>query len=475
MGLMNKLDKLSKYSIAITFLSLEVFAFIAFSFGGSFLLYSILSLSLLVLLIIFNYKNLRDGDFYNVIFFLFPLFIFGLLTALGVFMKGHRIADGDFNVAETVFVPISLISMVMTGFFLAKDKNFKIKYFLLIVYGALAILVTINLFANLINFGPFYNVIYKGYYMYFAGLKSSVPAQDMAYTLEGFKIIEVDISHYLLYPILLLSSNFMLFNCSIKNEKKSFFTYLSFTLIALLALIFVPTRIGFIFMALALVIDGIIILFKKVERARKPLKYVFIAICLMVAIVFLMILLVNQDVFSGIRNVVSSNPVLNRLFITNRFASAFSVPLHNVIGENFLGFYSYKPNQYLDYYDVGALSGSFVFDSFMTSGVIGAIGLFVFIFLGFKAFKKYFLANKDEFKYSSLLLSFAITFFIFSGLFYEGDYGIYYSVFKPMFISGPFLIFVFVLSYVYVKGIPEKNQNNAKEVELKEEDNHEKE
>lgn len=473
MSFLEKIGKISKFSIAITFLSLEVFAFIAFSFGGSFLFFAILSLVLAVLLVLFNINELKNKDYSSMVFYLFPIFMFGLLIALGTYMKGHRIVDGEFTMAETVFVPIGLTSMAIVGCALANDKSFKISHLLLVIYGALSVLVLINLFANLINFGPFYNIIYKGYYMYFSGKKSSLPVQNMAYALEGFKIIEVDIKHYLLYPILLLSSHFMLFNVSFKQEKRIFITYLIYTSVAVLALVFVPNIIGLAFAVLSLLIDGIIFLFKKVERARKPILWV-IRIGFVLAILLLLIMiLLNQDATAGIRNVVSSNSFLNRLFLTNGVVSKYNITLQNIIGENFLGFYYYKTNQYLTP-DIAPLSNSFIFDSFMVSGVIGALALFIFLFVGFRSFKKYFVSNKDEYRYQAMLLVFLVIFFLYSALYNVGEYGIYYSVNKPFFISGPFMIAIAILAYVFAKSLPEKKVDEKKDNQVEETNSDEK-
>ena len=192
-----RLTKISKYGIAITFLALEVFAFIAFSFGSSYLLFAILSTALAILLAIFYINDIKRSDYAATAFFIFPIFLFSLLVALGIYMKGHRIVDNEFSLVETIFIPIGTSAIAFCGYALGVDKDFKIRHFLLVIYSALGVLVIINLIANLVHFGPFYNIIYKGYHIYYRGLISSRPIEDMAYTLEGFKLIEVDIKHYL--------------------------------------------------------------------------------------------------------------------------------------------------------------------------------------------------------------------------------------------------------------------------------------
>ena len=201
----NKLSRLHKYGAAISFLAMEIFALIAFSFGSSYILYGALSLALLVLLILFNVKEISVDGMSSIALFFLPLFLFTVVTALGVYSRAH-LHEGDFNIGELVFIPLGLLPMSFSGYLLSIDKTFKISTFLTVIFSALGVLCLINLIVNLVNFGPFYTVIYKGYHMYYGGVMSDVTIDDMAYVLEGFKFIEVDISHYVLYPALLLTS-----------------------------------------------------------------------------------------------------------------------------------------------------------------------------------------------------------------------------------------------------------------------------
>ena len=190
MSIKEKIKGLSKYITATSFLALEVFAFIAFSFGANFVLYGSLTLALMIILIIFSIAEIKKRGLTDFIYLLFPLFIFGIVTALGMYMRAHANV-GDFNIAELVFIPICLISTSICGYLLAINKTFNIKLFLIVIYGALGLLVLINLIANLVNFGAFYTLIYRGFYMYYGGKRSAVPVNEMAYTLVGLKFVEV--------------------------------------------------------------------------------------------------------------------------------------------------------------------------------------------------------------------------------------------------------------------------------------------
>ena len=464
MSLKEKILNLPKYNVVATFFSLEVFAFIAFSFGSSFILFGTLSAVLLVLLILFSIKEINVDGISNIAALIFPLIMFTLMTVLGSYMRAH-VYLGDYKLAENIFVPIGLLTVALCGYLLSLNNTFKIKTFLIVIFSALAILVLINLLINLINFGPFYSLIYKNYYMYYGGKRSSLPLDKMAYTLEGFKFIEVKMSHYVLYPALLLSSSFMLLKTNPKEEKKTFILYSVFTLVALLALLFVPSIYSLIIVILVVAILGVTLLYQKVEVIRKPLTYMMYVVIAIGVIIFLTMLINNQSWASGISNIIANNGLLNKLFNTNRIIKPFNELLVDLIGGNFLGFYGHQISEVV--IDETHLSGSFFFDTFMTSGVIGVITLSFFLIYGLTCFKNYFLYSDEDNKIKHILLTFILVLYAYSFLFYEGEYGVYYTVMKPFYMTGPFMISLFIFVYVASKGKIDKKK--AKEMTQNEE------
>ena len=456
---MNKLKLLNRYSAAITFLAFEFFALIAFNYSGSFVLYGALSLALCVLLIIFNIGEIKAKGLSNVAFFFIPLFLFTLLTAVGNYNTVHTKVFGHFSWAETVFIPLGLLPMAFNGYLLSIDKNFKLKTFLTVVFSALAIYVLINFVYNLISFGAFYPVIYKGYYLYYSGVKSELPVNEFAYALEGFKFVEVKMSHYVLYPLLLLSSSVMLLFTSPKKEKGYFFTFLAFTVLAVFALTFIPSILSLGGLGAVAVLLLIIYLGKTYVKTRKAFKYILISVVALFIFAYLFYVIAVStglsDRFTGF---------LNRLFNTNRIARKLNPILINLFSSSkFLGFYGNQTAPSI--VEEVNLSGFFIFDSFMTSGVIGALAIFIFIFLGFKSFKKYFYSHKDEFRLQATLLLFLIVFVGYSAFFNEGEYTLYYSVYKPLYLTSPFVLMTFMFSYVICKC----RVDEVKKVEVKEE------
>lgn len=449
---MNKLKLLGKYSAAITFLAFEFFALIAFNYSGSFVLFGSLSLALCLLLVLFNIAEIKTKGLSSVALFFIPLFLFVLLTAVGNYNTVHTKVFGHFSWAETVFIPLGLLAMAFNGYLLSIDKNFKLKTFITVIFSALAVYVLINSIYNLISFGAFYPVVYKGYYLYYSGIKSELPVNEFAYVLEGFKFVEVKMAHYVLFPLLLLSSSVMLLFTSPKKEKGYFITYSVFTLLALLALAFIPSLLslgGIIATALLVLVIYLGKTYVKTRKVFKVILFILLGLALLGYLFYVI------AVATGMSN--SFTGILDRIFNSNRYARRINPILINLFSSSkFLGFYG---NQVApSVIDEVSLSGFFIFDSFMTSGVIGAVAIFTFIFLGFKSFKKYFYSHKDEFRLQATMLLFLIVFVGYSAFFNEGEYTLYYNVYKPLYLTSPFILMIFMLSYVICKSRVEIEQ-----------------
>ena len=463
MPLKEKILSLPKYKTVTSFFALEVFAFIAFSFGNSYVLYSALSLGLLILLILFSIKEIKVDGIANIIFLIFPLLMFSLLTALGAYMRTHM-ALGDYTLAEDIFIPIGICSITLCGYLLSLNQTFNIKTFLIVVFSALGILVLINLLINLINFGAFYTLTYKGYYMYYGGKKSSVPVNQMAYILEGFQFVEAKISNYVFYPTLLLSSSVFLFKTSPKKERKTFVLFIAFLVLGLLSLLLFPTYYSLFSILIVGIIDLVMFLYQRYNVLHRPFKIAMVVIIILGSLLFLIMLINNQSFASGISNIIRNNSFLNRILNTNRIIKPFNTMLIDVIGTNFLGFAAHQISGVI--YDLVHLSGSFFFDTFMTSGVVGVFALSFALIYGLTGFKNYYQYNQENIRNKNTLLVFILVLYAYSFFFYDGEYGIYYAINKPFYMTGAFMISLFIFAYTMSKGKIDKA--NLKEVETHE-------
>ena len=456
--MLEKLGKLHKFAPAVTFLAMEIFALMAFSFGDSYVLYGALSLAMMVLLVLFNIRQIKVDGVSTIAFFIFPLFLFILLAALGVYSKAHLIVQ-DFNIAELIFVPLGLLPIAFSGYLVTLDKSFKIQTFLIVIYSALAVLTLVNIIVNLVNFGAFYTVLYKGYHMYYRGEPSSVPLEEMAYTLQGLKFVEVKMSQYVVNPLLLLTSSIALLFIPFKN-KKLFFIFLGYSALGVIGLVLFPSLIGGIFAVVILLIDAFIYLGYKVKGARKPLIIVLFVLLGLLALALFAFVLNYQSMFSGVSSMIANNSLLNRIFNTNRYAQLYSPAIKDIFFENFLGSWG----THTAYQDVlYQLTGSFLFDNVPTSGVIGGIAFIIMLVVGFKAFKPYLSKEKEDAMHSKvLLLAFTSFFVIFSASLFEREYGVFHNIVRPIYMSPLFMIMVFMFTYIISKRKvedPKKEEN----------------
>ena len=201
-------NRIFKWGSVFGFLGLEILCFVSFYLGHSFILYSCFFAALVLLFLAIFFKELKFEGFSSFAFFLFPLFIFGLLTALSTYTS-HSV--GKIGVAEGAFIPIGLSFAALAGYLLSNIQNFKIKNVLLVIYASLGAFVLINLLITMIYFVPFYTIIYRNSYIFYDGKPSSVPIGRMAYMLFGLSISEVSIEYFTLFPSVLLTSVIPLF------------------------------------------------------------------------------------------------------------------------------------------------------------------------------------------------------------------------------------------------------------------------
>jgi len=465
MQLKEKLKSLIKYAPVMAFLSLEVFALIAFSLGNSIILFGSLSLALAIILAIFTYNEINKDGLSKTIFLFFPLVIYVLLIALGTYTKAH-VSINDISTGEMVLASLGILSVGAVGYLLSINKAFRPSQFLIIIYSGIALLVIINLIINLINFGAFHTILYKNYYMYYGGQRSSLTVDNIAYALEGFKFIEVKITHYTLYPILLLTSVIGLINISPKKEKYKFITYCVFVVVAVLALVLVPSLYGLIFGFIVLVIMLLSFLYKKFSLKFKPFKITILVFTAFAAVVLLIMILNTQDFSKGFAKAIASVPILNKIFNTNPFVSAYNANLTNVFCTNrFFGYCAHGNALFIS--DLAPLTDSILFDNFMTSGVIGVAALIVFYVLGFKKSGMIADESRISFRDKTIFLTFVATFIIYSLIAADGEYAIFHRVIRPTYLTAPFLISVFIISYLYCVGTTYEKEKEGKENEVR--------
>ena len=471
---------LASYGIVVGFLCLEILAFISFYLGHSFILYGSLAIALAILSVLVTLKQINKDGLTSFAFFIFPLLIFVLLTALSSF---NHDSIGAIGTAESVFIPLGFTFISIAGFLTAYIEKFKIKTAMLIIYGALALYVLINLIINMVYFVPFYTIIYKNSYIVYAGHPSPLPIGSMAYMLFGFQVLEVSIEYWSLFPAILLTAVIPLFFIKFKENRRDFILYAVMTGIAFISLLFTISKIALIADFVLIAGIAVIILAAKVHQSRQILNIMMLTIGIIIFIVCLLFFLLAQTTWgalNGLRNAFKGNALLNRLFITNRYSSAIIVVLQGLfVHTSQWGFFK------LFGIAVGGTAGDYppinvkqvpsniwLFDNVLSSGLFGAIFFMVFIVLGIRRLFKYIKGTEEDYvKY--LIAGYVLGFLVISLLFYDVTPLVYSNKLFPIYTSAPLLICVFLLIYVFNKtlSLPNAKKEEEKKEEPKVEEN----
>lgn len=461
MGKTNQTSKISVGNI-ISFFLIEVLMLISFNLSGNMILYGSLMLLTLVLIIAFGYKEIKTKGMSTFFFFLIPLLCYGLLSILSGFTKDSLSAIS--NPAIRVFTMIGFLTFSSVGYLSIQVPGFKIKNILLGIYCALGLYVLINLLITMIQFSPFYPLIYKGYYFYYDGAITSKNLGEIAYALIGFENKEVSLSYFTLFASLLSTAVVGLFFIDRKEEKRTFIAYAILGGIGVLALLLTPSKMSLITDFALIVTLLFVVLSKKVKWNTKIVKRVVIAIAIVLGILFLLFVLNAQENVSGLKglqNAIASVPLLNKLFNTNGLSASYkNVISHLTVSGLMNGF---QPG----YYDLGSyekgffLSGSWLFDNVMVSGVFGQLFFIITIVIGFKFLFIYFNKSNDEDSVKALIVSYVLIFFVITLLNYDSLPYIFSDKTVPMYLLAPFMICVFFFGYAIARNVESENNKEV--------------
>ena len=455
---------LKDYGTVMGFLSFEVLAFISFYLGHSFLLYGILSTILGILLLIVTFRQIKKDGITTYLFFLFPLVMFGILTALNGF---SYYSIGAIGYASGIFVPIAFLFIGLSGFLTSYISTFKIKYALLVIYVALGLFVLINLFITMIYYVPFYTIKYANSYIFYDGKPSSVPIGKMAYMLYGFSVKEVHLAYWQLFPSVLLTAVIPLFFLKFKENKIEFLIYASLVFVAFLSLLFTINKFSLLSDVVLLLGIALIVVPAKFIKSR-PVINVMMTTLGVLLVLGLTVVFINAQTSwgftSGLRNTLAGNALLNRLFNTNRFAAPVDVVFQDMFAK-FKLFGCPVGGSILDYPNGVAqkLSNFWLIDNLMYSGLFGAIFFLAALVIGVRRLFKYIKDVQEEDYIKFGIVGFVLGFLVMALMTYNNYPLINYDSMAPFYICAPLLVVIFLLSYTFNKSLLCKQEVKVEE------------
>ena len=460
----NKFDLFS-FGKAICFLLLEILAVISFSLGSSFLFFAILSIVILFFIVLVTFRQIKIEGLSTIAIFLFPIIIFGVLSAVSYFKYDPYYIL--YNSPVLFIVPIALACFAASGYLINLTGTFKIHTALIVIYSAIALLTLINIFVTMIQFVPFYTLIYPNYYYYYDGSPSSSPIGQMAYFLMGFEMVEVSLSYFVFYPMILLTSFLPLGHLRFKENRRLYITYLAFGILGLISIIFTINKITLLMLFGVSILIGIIAIYDKFKLKTKPLKIVASTFGVLFVLGFIFLLLNAQESvgvamrISFIRNLTTGNSLLNRLFNANRFVSAYNSILDGlfsstVVDGNKITLKLFGFPIHGDYVSLFGFmnwqltdSNSFLFDSLFVSGLFGTLFLMVFLVLGIRKVIQYYFMSKDDPKDKVMILGFVIISIAYALINYDCTPMIFSHKTIPFHLNNIFFIDLFLFGYCY--------------------------
>lgn len=465
-------SRFAKYGKVLSFFSLEILAFISFSLGSSYLLYSFLCLALFILLLIVHFHEIRKEGFTSFAMFLFPLFIYGLLSVISYFTKDPFFAPSGLM---TFFLPVGMVVVASCGYINAHEKTFDISKAFLVIYSALALYVFINLVATMIQFAPFHTIRYAGKYLYYDGLISDTQVSQMAYGLIGFSFEEISIGYYLMFPVMLLTSAIFLFYVKYKENKKLFLIYLAYTILAALTIILSISKYMLIIIMVVILIVAYFLLYHFKVLKPKAFKIINITAVSLVGLGILVMILNSQYAavednmrIGFIQNLISNNSLLNKIFNSNPISKRYSVALDGIFTnfkmfgtftgkvQGFTNTYSFV-ERYGERFEIYP-TGSWFFDNVLTAGTFGTlffIGAFIFAVVNLI---KYYKNSEDLEQNKALIMVFLIALFAYCFVSYDMSPLIFKKHYYPFNTNNLFMLSLFLVGYCFYKNNPKKEE-----------------
>lgn len=460
-------EKNNSFIKVAIFLLMEIMAILSFSLGNNFIFYAILMLLITGVISFISYKEFSKDGFSTFFFFLFPLLVYGFLTALSHFTEDPAYVLGS-NKIVNLIIAFGLTGFAVSGYLFSTHQEIKISQVLLVIYGALAIYVLINLFATMVEFEPFYTVKYRNYYIYYDGVMNETPVGSMAFALMGFSFEEVSVQYFTFFANILLSSSLGLFFIKYKENKKTFLAFCAFTALAVISIILTINKYCLLFTLLEVVTLAIIICLIKFKVIRPYAKYVFIGVGVLAGLFFLVMVLNAQyywgSPISFVRNTIAKNSFLSHIFNDNRFAKSINAVLDGIFSkEKMFGNYTVEA-LYITHvgYDQGLYPvGSWLVDNFMISGLFGSLFFIFLLVVGLRRVILYFKNSEDNLMSKTLITALVFSIFVYGLVGFDANPYVFKSTLIPFCQNGLFLIAIFLISYCFCRSL--------KQVEKKEE------
>lgn len=422
----------------ITFLILEVVALTAFNFGNISYIFGLAGAFLEVVGCFFAYEVSKEKK--EFLWLLLPVGILFLISGIGSFNSYSK----SFSSLGNVSLFLSLPAFLALGFFIRKLEDVKPKTVLFAVGGGLAAITLFGLFSTLIEYGPFYSLIYKNTpNYYYNGIPYDITKE--MFWLSGFEFGEVYIEYGSLFAILCASFLPGLLFISPRKNRNDFIICALIGGIGILTLLIIPNLKAILVVAIASSFAFILKFLKNHKKVQEILGISFLAI-VGLGILFFLLALTNAALgfkFTGI---------LDRIFVSNRIMlktqPVFEALFAKVDGQlvNLFGLQSYVYNERV------LLTETNIFEVELLKevGLFGAVLFLGFLIMMGYSVWKYIKNGKDDDSVKSIVVVLLLSFFVTASMFNAVIIAPHNDVsYNPFLRSSLLLVVLFLLGYVY--------------------------
>lgn len=434
---------------------------LAFSFGGNTGTMVLGLIGCQIIVFILAFLDFKVEKTINISFlkYLIPFFIFAILISFNRFF-----ASGSIWIFSSIVTVVALVGMVYLGFIAKMLPGFSFRNVLVAIVGGLTLLVVINTFYSLVDYGFFYTIRYQSQSYFYDGFEFPIASETTI--LNGFSFTKVALRYGMFMPFVLGASLLSLPFFDYKKDKISFLTLAIGGSIGFLSLILIGYWKPILLYFVLAIFVGVWKFAKRPANPTKTEKMVFYVIYGLMSL-FFFILLINSlkstdwfsssflhKIFSNGAYTLPIEQVIN-LTLTKNGAPGFSVDFLGVL-------FGASPSSYTSF-GLGVsdrvlrISGVslkvFEFSALTEGGLICFLGLYVFLTFVVFSSRRY-LHEKGEAPNGekAFVILFLLAFFVYYSLSYDSFPEVfrssnYYSIFRN---NSFLLIALFFVGYSFI-------------------------
>ncbi len=255
-----------------------------------------------------------------------PLLVFCVFGSLNQFY------GGTFGgIASGLLLLFGLLGAFLSGYFLRNKGIMKAKYAVYAVLAGLALLVFVNLVANLASYPLFYSYNFGNYVYFYEGIPHLIGNESQF--LYGFGLMPMSMD-YAVFPAIVLSSGLgMLFYIDPKkNDLKShgLYEFIAVAVFGAIGWLFLVSMVEIKGMVLSLLIIAASAFYRFAKLSKKPSKAAVGTFLAVVGILIAFFLFV-------IANAVFEPSFLQEGFLGKIFNSGYLLPINQTISTLFNG------------------------------------------------------------------------------------------------------------------------------------------